>query len=130
MTSAVRPIFNKSFAKKRDWWVHARDPHKMPNSSENADVGAFKHSLRSRCLCGTNVRFWKKTQNNMHLASRFHQNMIFKTPRNHVLEPCLQLAFYENASFNLITKKQHKCFRGINTLNTLKYLLNNKFINP
>ena len=66
----------------------------------------------------------------MRLASRFQQNTISKTPRNHVLEPCLQRAFYENASFNLITQMQHKCFRGLNTLNTLNYLLNNKFINP
>ena len=130
MTNVVRPTFNKSFAKKRGWWVNAWDPHKMPNTNKNADTGAFKCSLRARRLCWTNARFWKKTQNNMRLASRFQQNMIFKMPRNHVLEPCLQLAFYENASFNLITQKQHKCFRGLNILNTLKYLFNNKFINP
>ena len=65
----------------------------------------------------------------MHLASRFQQNTISKMPRNHVLESWLQLAFYENASFNLITQKQHKFFRGLNALNTLKYLLDNKFIN-
>ena len=66
------------------------------------DVLTFIVLLRARldkCLSETNAHFQKKTQNNMHLASGFQQNMFSKTPRNHVLKPFLQLALYENASF-------------------------------
>ena len=66
------------------------------------DVLTFIVLLRARLdrrLCGTNTRFKKKMQNNMHLASHFQQNMFSKTPRNHILKSFLQLAFYENTSF-------------------------------